>query len=295
MSLQKRLLGLQKAKKGVNLATLMEKDILLEASAELIAKTYKNNNLYQDEAVGLWNEIFYTEFKELEYFKKLNMIKHLSYKLSVEEEELSNDEIFSRIVNTELNLKNPNLTTQTSPKGYVIGGQPGSGKALLLRKIAMMNDKNIAVINADEYRKYHPKYYSFLKIYGKEASKFTSEFATKMTEAIISEVIKRKFNVVVEGNFKNFKNSLKTIKLLKDSGYETSAYIVTTDPAISYASCMERYEKALKDDPKNARFVSKEYHDLVFENLNLNLNKIENREYIDELKVFKRSEDGKIL
>jgi len=277
------------------LATLMEKDILLEASAELIAKTYKNGDLYQEEAIKLWDEVFYTEFGELHYLKTLNSIKNLSYKLNSDEDEISEDEIFRRILDTELKLKNPSLTPEELPKGYVLGGQPGAGKAFLLRQIAMMNDKNIVIINAGDYRKYHPKYYEYLKIYGKEADKFTAEFSSKMAERVIDEVVKRRLNIVVEGTFTTYKTPLKILKMLKENSYKTSALIITAEPEISYKACMERYEKAIKDDPKNAKFVEKEHHDLVVQNLYENIDRIKELEYIDICKVLKRDEDGKII
>ena len=47
-------------------------------------------------------------------------------------------------------------TTQDSPSAYLIVGQPGAGKTRMANIFSEAHNGNIAFINGDEYRKYHP-------------------------------------------------------------------------------------------------------------------------------------------
>lgn len=52
-------------------------------------------------------------------------------------------------------------TPTNNPKGFVLGGQPGAGKSILIEKIKKELNGNVIVINGDDYRKYHPDYTKF--------------------------------------------------------------------------------------------------------------------------------------
>ena len=84
------------------------------------------------------------------------------------------------------------LPSSRKPLGYVLGGQPGSGKSVLTETIKK-NNKNIISINGDEYRSWHPYFSEIQKTYGKDSSKITAKFAGKVTEALIKKAIKEKY------------------------------------------------------------------------------------------------------
>lgn len=54
-----------------------------------------------------------------------------------------------------------------------------------------------------------------------------------------------RFNLVIKGTFKTATTSIKTLKRLKENGYETYAYILLISKNISQHNCMKRYEKAI--------------------------------------------------
>ena len=109
------------------------------------------------------------------------------------------------------------LPSSRKPLGYVLGGQPGSGKSVLTETIKK-NNKNIISINGDEYRSWHPYFSEIQNTYGKDSSKITAKFAGKVTEALIKKAIKEKYNVVIEGTFRTAETPLKTLKDLKENG-----------------------------------------------------------------------------
>lgn len=158
------------------------------------------------------------------------------------------------------------LPSSRKPLGYVLGGQPGSGKSVLTETIKK-NNKNIISINGDEYRSWHPYFSEIQNTYGKDSSKITAKFAGKVTEALIKKAIKEKYNVVIEGTFRTAETPLKTLKDLKENGYTTYACIKTCPADVSWNRCLSRYEEGLIDKSGKERFTDRSHHDLVVKNL----------------------------
>ena len=158
------------------------------------------------------------------------------------------------------------LPSSRKPLGYVLGGQPGSGKSVLTASIKNKTP-NIVCINGDEYRSWHPQFSEIQKKYGKDSAKITAKFAGKVTEYLINRAIKEKYNVVIEGTFRTAETPLKTLKELKNNGYTTFACIKTCPAEVSWNRCLARYEDGLKDKSGKERFTDKSHHDLVVKNL----------------------------
>lgn len=57
-----------------------------------------------------------------------------------------------------------NLEKVQNPKAIILGGQPGAGKSLLHRIYKKKFNQNIAIINGDDYRKYHPNIKELINI-----------------------------------------------------------------------------------------------------------------------------------
>ncbi|KAA6230436.1 zeta toxin [Campylobacter sp. LR291e] len=52
---------------------------------------------------------------------------------------------------------NNNITKSDEPQAYIIGGQPGAGKSILVDRL-MESNKNIMSIDADVCKTFHPRY-----------------------------------------------------------------------------------------------------------------------------------------
>lgn len=184
---------------------------------------------------------------------------------------------------------NPFATpNQEKPQSFVLGGQPGAGKSNLLLEAKKKLNRNILEINGDNFRKYHPDYEKLQKEQGQNSSIHTQEFAGKMTNAVLNKAISEKYNIVIEGTFRTIEAPLRTLKQFKDNGYETNVLVQTCNQEISWASCIERYEKALKNNPNEARFTPKEHHDLVVKNLAKNVKEVAKSGLVDNMQVFAR-------
>lgn len=117
------------------------------------------------------------------------------------------------------------LPSSRKPLGYVLGGQPGSGKSVLTETIKKNNKILLAsmVTNTEV---------GILIFWNSEyiwqgQFKNHSKICWKVTEALIKKAIKEKYNVVIEGTFRTAETPLKTLKDLKENGYTTYACIKT--------------------------------------------------------------------
>lgn len=182
-------------------------------------------------------------------------------------------------------------TPVKNPKGFVLGGQPGAGKSSLIQKVERGLEGNVIVINSDDYRKYHPDYAKFQAQDIKDSAPKTQEFAGKMTGAILQKAIKEKYNVVIEGTFRTAQTPIQTLKQFKENGYQTQVMIQTCSKELSWESCLERYNKMLEVNPKEARYTPKEHHDLVCENLAENIEKVCQSGFIDKVEIYARDRE----
>lgn len=205
---------------------------------------------------------------------------------------MNTDEILqkqlAKVWENEILNNNARATPQQNPKGFVLGGQPGAGKSILIEKIKKELNSNVIVINGDDYRKYHPDYTKFQAQGTKDSAPKTQEFAGKMTEAIFQKAILNKYNLIIEGTFRTAQVPINTLKTLKENGYNTNVMIQICTKEISWDSCLERYEKMLKINPSEARYTPKEHHDLVIQNLAKNIKEVQNSDLVDRLQIFTR-------
>lgn len=144
-------------------------------------------------------------------------------------------------------LENRNITPQEKPLGIVLGGIPGSGKSILIEKIEKELNKNIIPINGDDFRIYHPNFKEIYAEHKGDFPKYTSDFSNKMVERVIEEAVKNKFNIVVEGTFRNPNVPIGTLSTFEEQGYNTRAMIIATDKNIAWESTINRYNRDLEN------------------------------------------------
>ena len=189
-----------------------------------------------------------------------------------------------------------NLTSQQSPKAYILGGQPGAGKSTSTDKLVKQYNRNILTIDLDEYRKQHPNYEALYEKYGKELSSYTHEFAGEIKEEIQKRATDAKYNIIIDGTLKNVNKAEKQIDDLKNKGYSVDVLIHTCPKEVSWQSVNARYENALKQG-RIPRYVPKHVHDQVVEALPANADKLSQSNQIESLTVHNRQEkiyDSKI-
>lgn len=182
---------------------------------------------------------------------------------------------------------NSALSSQEQPIGVLLGGQPGAGKSYATMRIKERLNSNVLIINGDEFRSYHKHYEDFYQLYGKDASKYTGAFAGKMVEKVRDEAIKNKFNVVIEGTFRTVETPLKELNNFKERGYKAEVIICTCPKELSWESTIKRAEE-LDSAGLQPRYVPKEHHDIVTENLARNAATIFSSGLVSQLEIYSR-------
>ena len=195
------------------------------------------------------------------------------------------DEEFQKAFQQILAFYKSRYFRQENPKVFLLGGQPGAGKSGLEN---MINIKDEYVsISGDDYRKFHPLYDQLNKIYGKEASKYTQQWAGEMVEHLVKEAKREKWNIILEGTLRTSELPIKEAKGFKENGYSVELYIVAVKPEKSYLGTLQRYEEMISKG-RVPRMTPKEHHDLVVNNIENNLEIIYNSKAFDNIKLFNR-------
>lgn len=181
-----------------------------------------------------------------------------------------------------------NLIPQEKPLGVVLGGLPGSGKSILIKKMEMALKSNIIPINGDDFRIYHPNFQKIYQAHQGDYPKYTSDFSNPMVERVIQECLKNRFNMVIEGTFRDPQIPINTLVALKNQGYETRAMIIATNKEIAWQSTIERYEQDLNNG-FYARKVDKNTFDFIANHLAQNTKKVLESQQATLLEVYSRT------
>ena len=176
----------------------------------------------------------------------------------------------------------------TNPQGFVLGGQPGAGKSNLLKQIENRLNGNVLIINADEFRRYHPQFDEIQAQYGDDAPKHTAEFSGKMAEQILNKALTEHYNIAIEGTFRTAQTPLNTLDLMKSHGYQTAVHIQICPKEISWQSTIKRYNAMIKAG-LTPRAVDKAHHDLVCDRLPENADTVYQSGKADEFQVYSRN------
>lgn len=180
--------------------------------------------------------------------------------------------------------------TSENPKAVLLGGQSGAGKTTIHRIMQKKFNKNIIIIDGDSYRTLHPNYKELLKKYGKDSVKYTQAFAGKMVEAVVEELSKRHYNLLVEGTLRTVDVPKKTASLLKSRGYCLTLAVLAVKPELSFISTLVRYEEQYFKDSSTARFTPRSHHDGIVKNIVKNLRTLETWSCFDNIEVYTRDE-----
>ena len=200
------------------------------------------------------------------------------------EKNYTNEELelaFQKILKMYISSYSPSK----NPKVFLLGGQPGAGKSGL-ENMLNLKDEYIS-ISGDDYREYHPRFKEINLEYGKEASKYTQQWASQITEKLIEKLAKEKYNLIIEGTLRTAQLPLKEADRFRKLGYEVELHVLVVKPEKSYLGTLLRYEEMIKWG-KIPRMTPKEHHDLVVKNIGDNLEIIYNSKAFDNIKLFNR-------
>ena len=103
------------------------------------------------------------------------------------------------LLNDDTFLGAERYTSHEHPQAILLAGQPGAGKTELSSMMSLRLGGNAALINGDDYRRYHPNYRELFSQYGSDAVGLISPFSNAVVERMIDEFSNRRFHLVIEG------------------------------------------------------------------------------------------------
>lgn len=179
------------------------------------------------------------------------------------------------------------VTAQEKPIGILLGGQPGAGKSHGTRVIRERLNGNVIVINGDEFRPYKQGYKELYEQHGKNLANHTGDFSNRMIQKVRDEAIKNRFNFIIEGTFRDVKVPLSELDRFKEHGYKAEVVICTCPKEVSWQSTIMRGDEDLKKG-HIPRYVSKESHDIIVNNLAKNVKAIYDTGLVSNLEIYSR-------
>lgn len=178
------------------------------------------------------------------------------------------------------------LSTNEKPKAFILGGQPAAGKSHFIKNI-LKRDKNVAIINGDDFRGYHPYYHCLLEENEENASDSVQKDINYWIEKAIYEISLKKYSMIIEGTMKNVNVPIKTAEFLKSRGYFVELNVILVNPEISKVDILKRY-LVCKSILGVARFTKLQAHNETVNKIFENILLINDNENIDVFKLFRR-------
>lgn len=151
------------------------------------------------------------------------------------------------------------LYPEDKPKVFIVSGVSGSGKSTFITALLERNSINFFPIQADDYRKLHPKIREFREKYGfDEAHKKTGNFAHRFATELLNEAVKKGLNILYETTFGNRETADNLINFFKEKKYEINILALPSNVELSIERNKIRYQEKLLAQSSLPIIVEKE-------------------------------------
>ena len=201
------------------------------------------------------------------------------YKLSPDKHEEILEQIMEDVFSQAKSFENPDI--------FILGAQPGAGKSTYINHlIASGEAKDCLVINADEYRAYHPQIDEINSKYPEQMAAITDLDVRDWTQRIFAQAIKNRNNIIFEGTMRT-NQICETIKKLHDQGYNVNIIVLAVNYFESKLSTYSRYEESLQRK-ELARHSPPEAHDETYGKMLSTLQQIEDEGYYSKMTIHSR-------
>lgn len=144
-----------------------------------------------------------------------------------------------------------------------------------------------AVINGDDYRRYHPNYRKLYAAYGSDSVSMTSAFSSAVTEGLIRQLSNAGRNLVIEGTGRTVEVPRFTAELLTGKGYRVEIAVIAARPEVSLASTLLRFYQ-MNEGGTIPRSTALEAHDGIVRALPGNLDALRTLPCISRVSIWDR-------
>lgn len=193
----------------------------------------------------------------------------------------------SALLERELRLALRRTHQQKHPLAVLLAGQPGAGKTELSTMLLSQMRGDAAVINGDDYRRYHPNYRKLYAAYGSDSVSMTSVFSSAVTEGLIGQLSDAGCNLVIEGTGRTVEVPRFTAELLTGKGYRVEIAVIAARPEVSLASTLLRFYQ-MNEGGTIPRSTALEAHDGIVRALPGNLDALRTLPCISRVSIWDR-------
>lgn len=193
----------------------------------------------------------------------------------------------SALLERELRLALRRTHQQKHPLAVLLAGQPGAGKTELSTMLLSQMRGDAAVINGDDYRRYHPNYRKLYAAYGSDSVSMTSAFSSAVTEGLIRQLSNAGRNLVIEGTGRTVEVPRFTAELLTGKGYRVEIAVIAARPEVSLASTLLRFYQ-MNEGGTIPRSTALEAHDGIVRALLGNLDALRTLPCISRVSIWDR-------
>lgn len=145
------------------------------------------------------------------------------------------------VVQDEVKLAMSRYQRQAHPRAILLAGQPGAGKTELSSMLSSEMAGDVAFINGDDYRRYHPHRRQLYQKFGADSAGMLSPFSNAVTERLIKKLSGHRMNLVIEGTGRTVEVPKTTAELLTAAGYTVDMAVIAARPEISLISTLLRF------------------------------------------------------
>jgi hypothetical protein len=211
---------------------------------------------------------------------QFDLIASLQERFSLSPEQIENIKniCISALISKQKPAENPTL--------IIVGGQEGSFKDNLKKIVLKELSNNAVVLSKEELRKYHPNFSEIQAQYPDMLRLFTEDLAKMLLLNLENQALEKRLNVLLESSLGNSETITQKLNHYKSHQYHIDLRVVSINKMFSYLNSEETYEQMLAAG-NLGRNISKHHHDKNFEAIETTLHKIQKKELLDKVEVYK--------
>jgi len=140
----------------------------------------------------------------------------------------------------------------------ILGGQPAAGKSSIIERLSDNYQKNLVILNGDDFKSLYPNYSALAKTNPDATSKLVQPYSNYVVDNLKKEAMDKGLNTLIEGTMRTSKAPLETVAMFAGNGYIAEAFVVSSNYFSSRIGIEQRYESEVAKqgygrsvDPKN--------------------------------------------